>query len=75
MKRIITSTDLWVAVNVNGDAHIFAGNEPILETNGVFCGMLLAYLGTARLYGLQPGSCVRLLFESTERANQPNVIH
>jgi len=75
MKRLIESTDLFVAVNVNGDAHIFAGNEPILETNGVFCGMLLAYLGPARLYGLQPGSCVRLLFESTENISQTNIIH
>ena len=70
MKRIIESTDAWIAVNMNGDAHIFAGDEPVQEDNGTFSGMLLAYLGQGRLYGLGPGACVRLLFESTERANQ-----
>jgi hypothetical protein len=69
IKRIIESTDLWIAVNQNGDAHIFAGDEPTLEDEGVFCGMLLAYLGPSRLYGLDQGECVRLLFESKVKAD------
>ncbi len=70
MKRTIESTDVWIAVNLNGDAHVYGGDEPVLEDNGVFCGMLLAYLGPGRLYGLGAGACVRLLFETTVKANQ-----
>lgn len=70
MRRVIESTDIWIAVNRNGDAHIFAGDEPVREPDGLFCGFLLAYLGPARLYGLEPGSCVRLMFETTEKVNQ-----
>ncbi len=74
MKRLIESTDLWIAVNRDGDAHIFAGEEPQLD-GSVYCGFLLAYLGPARLYGLEPGSCVRLMFETCQKANQPTIIH
>ena len=70
MNRTITSTDLFIAVNQNSDAHIFAGDEPVQEDNGTFCGMLLAYLGPGRLYELGPGACVRLLFESKVKTNQ-----
>lgn len=70
MSRTINSTDLFIAVNRNGDAHVFGGDEPTLEDNGTFCGMLLAYLGPGRLYGLGPGACVRLLFESKVKADQ-----
>ncbi len=69
MRRVIESTDIWIATNRNGDAHIFAGDEPQLD-GSVYCGFLLAYLGPARLYGLEPGACVRLLFETTEKALQ-----
>lgn len=67
MNRTITATDLFIAVNRNGEAHIFGGDEPKPEENGTFVGMLLAYLGPSRLYGLVPGECRRILLETTER--------
>lgn len=65
-KRIIESTDLWIGVNKkDGDAHLFAGEEPQLD-GSVYSGFLIAFLGPARLYGLEPGVCVRLMFETTQ---------
>jgi len=70
VKRTITSTDIYVAAHINGDCFIYGGDEPVLNDDGFYQGFVLAFIGPSGLYNLDPGSCVRLYFETRVKKDQ-----